>query len=147
MTQKTPTASAAGQRVLVVEDEMFIAMGISLHLKDAGYLVIGPAGRLDKAMDLARSEMVDAALLDVNLRSDTVYPVADILTARDIPFTFLTGYNRESLPDRFGDGHILKKPFQTKELIRIVGTMLVKKRAPADRETASGGANGQGTSR
>lgn len=147
MTQTIPIAKADGQRVLVVEDEMLIAMGISMHLTDAGYIVIGPVSRLDKAVELARSGMMDAALLDINLRNDTVYPVADILRARNIPFAFLSGYNKESIPDRFDGGRLLRKPFQTKDLVGIVGIMLIKDGAPADREAVSGGANGRRTSR
>jgi len=134
MTHELATHKIAGQRVLIVEDEYFIAMGINLLLTRAGYVVVGPVGRLDRAMEAARVEMVDAALLDINLRNDSVYPVADILTTRSIPFTFLSGYSKDSLPPRYRNGRILSKPFQSTQLIDIIGAMLIKDALSPDPE-------------
>lgn len=110
-------------RILVVEDEMMVAMGLEMALEDAGYQVVGPFGRLDQALKAARSEQMDMALLDVNVRGDEVFPVARILSARGIPYAFLTGYGRESLPAEFLSGCVLSKPFQAATLVATVKSM------------------------
>ena len=115
----------ARPRVLVVEDELMVAMGLELVLADAGYEVVGPLGRLDDALAAARVEEVDFALLDVNLRGAEVYPVADVLSGRGIPFTFLTGYGREALPARHAGGSILSKPFEASKLRATVAASVL----------------------
>lgn len=114
------TSPAAGKRVLVVEDELLVAMGLEMVLADAGCRVVGPIGRIDEALAAAVSEDVDLALLDVNLRGDPVYPVADALSARGIPFVFLTGYGRETLPAHYANGRMLSKPFEATALLAAV---------------------------
>lgn len=111
------------RHVLVIEDEMMVAMGLEMVLEDAGYEVIGPFGRLEQAIEAARNGQMDVALLDVNVRGDEVFPVADILAARGVPFAFLTGYGRETLPARFGDSRVLSKPFQARQLVAAVRAM------------------------
>jgi CheY-like chemotaxis protein len=88
----------AGRRVLVVEDEMTVAMGLEMALAGIGCVVVGPVGRMAQAVDLAKTEVLDAAVLDINIRGDEVYPVAEILSHRGIPFAFLSGYGRLSFP-------------------------------------------------
>lgn len=109
--------TVAGCRVLVVEDELMVAMGLEMALVDAGYVVVGPTGRFDQAVKAAGTASADVALLDVNLRGTEVFPIADVLAARGIPFAFLTGYGRETLPARFADERVLCKPFQREELL------------------------------
>jgi DNA-binding response OmpR family regulator len=82
----------AGKRVLVVEDEMLLALDLEEGLREAGCEVVGPAGNLRMALALARSEILDAAILDVNLAGETVFPVAQILADSDVPFVFATAY-------------------------------------------------------
>lgn len=118
----SPDQSLSGRRVLVVEDEVLVAMGLELALTDAGCHVVGPIGRFDRAMVAAKTEMADIALLDVNLRGVEVYPIADELAARGIPFAFLTGYDRSTLPARFAQRKVLRKPFQWPDLLSVVGT-------------------------
>lgn len=113
----------SGRRVLVIEDELMVAMGLEMVLADAGCEVVGPVGRFDKALVAAECEDVDFALLDVNLRGDSVFPVADILSLRGIPYAFLTGYGRETLPARHADRQILSKPFQASALLATIGAM------------------------
>jgi DNA-binding response OmpR family regulator len=111
------------KRILVIEDEMMVAMGLEMALEDAGYEVVGPFGRLDQALDAARNGQMDMALLDVNVRGDAIFPVADVLAARGIPFAFLTGYGREALPIAFKSGRVLSKPFQSDRLLTTVQSM------------------------
>ncbi|WP_339651871.1 response regulator [Halopseudomonas pelagia] len=107
---------AEGRRVLVVEDEMTIALMIEEMLLDLGAQVIGPESRLDAALRLAGEASLDAAILDVNIRGGTSYPVADILAARGIPFIFCSGYNDWALEERHRDRPRLTKPYSLKAL-------------------------------
>ena len=86
-----PAQSLNGARVLVVEDELLIAHDIREGLADAGAVVIGPATSVDKALSLAEANDLSAAILDVRLDGETVFPVAAALSARSIPFVFHTG--------------------------------------------------------
>ena len=102
--------SEARRRVLVVEDEMMIAMMMQDMLEDIAYEVVGPANRLDAAMALTDAEL-DVALLDVNLAGELVYPVADRLRQRGVPIIFLTGYGSVGVDPRYRDCPVLSKPF------------------------------------
>src|SRR5690242_12307025 len=82
----------AGLRLLVVEDEMLIAMTIEDVLSDLGCTVVGPASSVAKAMDLLGKEEIDGAILDLNLKGEQAIPVAQALQDRGTPFFFLTGY-------------------------------------------------------
>lgn len=118
---------AEGRRVLVVEDEMTIALMIEEMLLDLGAQVIGPESRLDAALRLAGEASLDAAILDVNIRGGNSYPVADILTKRGIPFVFCSGYNDWALEERHRDRPRLMKPYSLKELedqlIKLLGVL------------------------
>lgn len=99
------------RRVLVVEDEMMIAMMIEDMLAEIGCEVIGPANRIDAALALVDSD-IELALLDVNLAGEVVYPVADRLRARGVPVIFLTGYGNVGVDPRYRDCAVLAKPFE-----------------------------------
>jgi CheY-like chemotaxis protein len=103
--------SLDGQRLLVVEDEFLVALDMAQMIEERGGTVVGPAGNLDRAMALARSQMIDGAILDVNLDKRDSFPVADALLARGIPVVFATGYDGPLLPERFADTPKLAKPF------------------------------------
>ena len=100
-----------GRRVLVVEDEMTIVLVIEETLVGLGAEVVGPAARLDMALQLAREAKIDAAILDVNIRGGTSYPVADILAERAIPFVFCSGYSDWALESRHCGRPRLTKPY------------------------------------
>jgi CheY-like chemotaxis protein len=106
----------ADLRVLVVEDEVFIALEIEERLRRLGCAVVGPVGRLERALELARAEALDGALLDVNIRGGFVYPVAMELRAREVPVVLSTGYAPEALPAAFRDLPCLRKPFGAGQL-------------------------------
>ena len=91
-------ASLIGRRILVVEDEMMIAMLVEDTLTDAGCVVVGPFARLAEAMVAARNADVDAACLDINLFGEQVFPAAEALAARGVPFVLLSGYGDKALP-------------------------------------------------
>lgn len=108
--------SLIGRRILVVEDEMLIALIIEETLQDLGCVVVGPVGRLDAALQLATDEVLDAAVLDVSVRGGKVYPVAEQLLARGIPFLLASGYGEWALPEAFRDRPRLTKPFTPERL-------------------------------
>ena len=104
-----------GTRVLVVEDEALIAAMLEDMLVELGAVVVGPASTLARALDLATCELVDAAVLDVNIRSDRVDPVAHMLRARRVPIVFATGYG-VSVLSLFGDAPVIEKPYTKQKL-------------------------------
>jgi DNA-binding response OmpR family regulator len=109
------TASLEGVRVLLVEDEYLVASLIEEMLEIAGCIVTGPIPRLAQAVDAADRETCDAAVLDVNLAGERIYPVADILSRRNIPFVFVTGYG--VLPGEYAKRPRLCKPFKMADLL------------------------------
>ncbi|MBP1806568.1 response regulator [Rubellimicrobium aerolatum] len=127
MTDAEPAGAdegVAGKRILVVEDEMIIAMLIEDILTDMGATVVGPAARVARAMDLLGTEDVDAALLDVNLAGETTTAVAEELRRRGIPFAFATGYGVSGLPAGFSGQPFLQKPFQERDLSQVMAQVL-----------------------
>jgi CheY-like chemotaxis protein len=113
-----------GLRVLVVEDEPLVAMDIAAVLRRAGAAVLGPAHRLDAALALAAEEVLDGALLDINLAGANVFPLADALAARGVPFMFLTGYEPEILPQAHRDRPLYRKPYTSARLVKAVAKVL-----------------------
>lgn len=110
--------SVRGKRVLVVEDWLVVAQEIETLLTDLGCTVVGAVPRLEAALEFARNEPLDAAVLDVNLNDEEVFPVADELLLRGIPFLFMTGYDEQALPPEFREWPRLEKPFSAEEFSR-----------------------------
>lgn len=119
----TPTGTAQRPRILVVEDEMMIALTIEETLGEMGCEVVGPVSKLSLALAAARDEAIDAAVLDVNIRGEPVFPVADILDARGIPLAFSSGYDDWALPEGFRGRQRLTKPFTGQELEAMVRSL------------------------
>lgn len=114
-----------GCRVLVVEDATLVAMELEAALASAGIEIIGPAASLEHAVSLAGTRPLDAALLDIDLDGELVYPAADLLLARGVPIAFTTGYDAASiLPPRFRDALVLPKPFSGEEAFILLRRML-----------------------
>jgi CheY-like chemotaxis protein len=97
-------------RVLVVEDEVIIAMSLEDMLTELGCSVVGPATSLDEALALAAAADFDAALLDVNLDGEHSEPVADVLRQRAIPYALITGYGRAAIGNGGSAPPVLSKP-------------------------------------
>jgi PAS domain S-box-containing protein len=114
-----PLRLETGNRILLVEDEILVAMMMRDILTELGFSVVGPFSRLTEAMVAAVHDKIDAGIIDVNLGGQFVYPVADVLAARKIPFVFVTGYGVESIDGRFGYVPIVKKPVQRQVLQSI----------------------------
>ena len=107
-----PSQALRDQRVLIVEDEALVAMELARVLTEAGAQVVGPAGNIEEALDLVSRKPIDRAVLDINLGGRLVTPVARALTAKAIPFVYLTGYQEPGV----SDGPVLRKP-ATPELL------------------------------
>jgi DNA-binding response OmpR family regulator len=121
---------AERRRILIVEDEMMVAMLLEDMVRELGYEVVGPAITSEKALVLAGSELLDGAILDVNLgHGERSTGVAETLHARGVPFMFASGYGSKGAIDKFQDSPILKKPFSLTELSH----MLARISAPAQR--------------
>jgi CheY-like chemotaxis protein len=114
-------------RILIVEDEMLVAMNIEDMLLDLGHEVAGIASRLQPALALAKEGDFDVAMLDVNLAGEPSFPVADMLLDRGIPFLFATGYGIKGIPDAYQKHPVLQKPFRIGDL----GEVLKASTAPA----------------
>jgi CheY-like chemotaxis protein len=114
------TDESSGLRVFVAEDEALVAMLVEDMLADIGCTVIGPAANLDEALALAADSEIDVALLDVNLAGRPVFPVADLLRARGVPYIFASGYGESGVSDDHRGAPVLQKPFRESDLARVL---------------------------
>ncbi|MBX9633486.1 MAG: response regulator [Magnetospirillum sp.] len=106
--------------LMVVEDEYLVATSIEMVLQDAGYTVLEPISNIEDALETIGTSSADLALLDVNLSGHRVYPVADALLSRNVPFIFLTGCDEGDLPPRFAGTTLLVKPFSPQKLLHAI---------------------------
>jgi DNA-binding NtrC family response regulator len=124
MSGPTPDA-ASPRRVLVVEDEMLIGMLLEDMLTDMGHTVVAIVPRVNEALATARRESFDVAILDVHLNGQAVFPVAEALIERGIPFVFATGYGERGLPEQYRNRPILQKPFAMDDLVKTLAALTV----------------------
>ena len=111
----------SGLRVLVVEDELLVALALEDMLTDMGCGIVGPFSQIADAETAAREATIDAAILDVNVRGVLIYPVADILKARGIPFLLCSGYaDTQMLPLAFRSVPQIAKPYDEQGLKRAM---------------------------
>ena len=109
-------------RVLLVEDESLVAMMMADALVELGLTVIGPYGNAAEATQAVNDTPVGAAILDINLGREMVYPVAEVLEARGIPFAFVTGYGSEGVDRRYSTVPVLLKPVDKSALQNLFTT-------------------------
>jgi CheY-like chemotaxis protein len=112
--------SLAGNHIMVVEDEALVAMSLCESLDELGFEVIGPFSRIADAIVALKNCRVDAAVLDVNLGGELVYPLAEALAADQVPFIFVTGYGSEEIEQRFSRTPVLQKPIERDALRTIL---------------------------
>ena len=124
--------AARPMRVLIAEDEFLVGFQLEEDLRSAGYSIVGPFNTLPTATQAARRERFDLAILDINLNGQMVYPLADELWARGIPFIFLSGYVSGDLPARFRRSPQLTKPHDPAALSKEIRTVLASRGAVAD---------------
>lgn len=106
------TEVLSGRRVLIVEDESLVAMLLETVLGDMGCVVVGPVSNIGDGLHAVAGEAaLDAALLDVNVAGQEVFPIAEALQARGVPFVFSTGYGESGLPEHWRGHPTVQKPF------------------------------------
>jgi PAS domain S-box-containing protein len=128
-----PSTTLAGKRVLLVEDEMLVALMMKDLLTDLGFSVVGPFGGIAEAVEGAKDVHLDAAVLDINLKGELVYPVAEFLASRGVPFVFITGYGAESIDRRFAHIPVLQKPIERQSLENIFAAAVNSAAMTSDR--------------
>jgi CheY-like chemotaxis protein len=117
----------SGIKVLVVEDEGFVAVLIEDMLRDLGCEIVASVARLPEAQGIAASVEIDLAVLDVNLNGQPSFPIAEILRDRGVPFIFSTGYGQNGLPHEFADHPLIAKPFSSTELQQKIAVAVGKR--------------------
>jgi DNA-binding response OmpR family regulator len=111
------TEAAPARRVLVAEDEFLVYLALEDELRDKGFEVLGPFTSVAEIRAAVARESIDMALLDINLGGEMIFPVADELVARNIPFIFLSGYASAVVPERYSAVPRLDKPFDPQKLL------------------------------
>ena len=114
----------AGGSVFLVEDEVMIRMMVADMLEELGFTVVAEAGEINEALRLAQSTDFDIAILDVNVNGKVISPVAELISARNRPFIFATGYGSSGLPEEYRDRPALQKPFKLETLARMIDSTL-----------------------
>src|SRR3712207_6122850 len=126
MASTADTGALAYCRVLIVEDEYFLADDMAQVLERLGAQVVGPVPTPDKALALLADEPVDAAILDINLKGRMVFPVADALREQGVPFVFATGYDETAVPEAYRDVPRWEKPFKPEDLAEALPEIVQK---------------------
>jgi DNA-binding response OmpR family regulator len=111
-------------RVLIAEDEFLVGIQLEEDLRSAGCSIVGPFNTLERATQAARCERFDVAILDIHLNGEMVYPLADELSARGVPFILLSGYVTADLPERFRGSPQLTKPYDPAALRKQIRTVI-----------------------
>jgi CheY-like chemotaxis protein len=121
----SPTPSLSGRRVLIVEDEYFLADDLGRALTQLGAEVLGPVATREEAFELlATGERIDLAVLDINLQGESVFPVADTLLEQGVPFLFATGYNQAAIPAQYQQVLRWEKPFAPEALAQALSIIM-----------------------
>ena len=122
-----------GLKVLVVEDNLLLAEVTKILLEDSGCQVVGPAGWLERGLELAQDEPLDGAILDINLHGEMSFAIAEVLCARGVPFLFVTGYeDRSIVPLAYRSAPRLDKPVADERLIEVMGATFTARRLNSD---------------
>lgn len=114
--------------ILVAEDEMLVAMMLEDVIQRAGFRVLLTA-RLGRGLELAATESIDCAVLDINLAGEDSFPLAAELRLRSVPFVFASGYGSDGLPDEYRDIDVLLKPYSVKHIQDALARMLAVRRS------------------
>ncbi|CAN7283551.1 response regulator [Neorhizobium tomejilense] len=105
-----------GLKVLLVEDEGFVALMIEDMLQELGCEIVASVARLREGCEIAASAEIDLAVLDINLAGQPSFPIAETLRDRSVPFIFSTGYGESGVPEEFAGSRVLGKPFSLESL-------------------------------
>jgi CheY-like chemotaxis protein len=118
------TAGLAGRRVLIVEDSPVVGPFTADLLEELGCVVVGPAPNMAAARELIDSERFDAALMDIHIRGERVFPLCDALAAKGVPFVLTSGYADWHMPEKWRDRPRLQKPYRLEEVEEILSKLL-----------------------
>jgi CheY-like chemotaxis protein len=114
-----------GRRILLVEDDYMLARALVSLLETWKVTILGPVATTERALALlGQTDQVDFAVIDVNLRGETSYMLADALIARNVPYVFMTGYGASSIPERYREAAILQKPFKAAKLVEALQSLI-----------------------
>ena len=116
--------SLTGKRILVVEDEYWLAREIAVALNDEGAEIVGPVSTLEAAQRLLSTDKPDCAVLDVNLHGEMAFPIAKHLQDCEVPFAIASGYDKQGLPPSLSNVPYLRKPFDPQVLRRLLPELL-----------------------
>ncbi len=119
-----PNCETKTWRVLIVEDEMLLAMNLEDMLQELGHEVVAVATRIPQALTFASSSDIDLAILDLNLSGALSFPVADVLRNRAVPFLFATGYGFQGLTENYRSEYVLAKPYVIRELEKAIASVM-----------------------
>ena len=129
-TSSRQGALLAGRRIFIVEDEYFLADDIGKAFRALGAEIAGPAGHFEDALKiLNEGSVLDAAVLDVNIRSDMIFPVARELRVRGVPFVFTTGYDRTTVSPEFQDIPLIEKPIDLPAMAKTLASLIEQTRS------------------
>ena len=112
-----------GLNILVTEDDLFVAMDLADTLEAAGAEVMGPVSSSARAMKLLEHRQPDAAVLDIRLGSEFVFPLAEALAAQQVPFLFASGCNPKIIPEKFGHVPLCEKPAGSEKVVQLLSQM------------------------
>jgi DNA-binding response OmpR family regulator len=119
------SSSLKGRRILVIEDEYFLAEDIARELKLLGAQIVGPVGEVEKAASIAENDVaLDGAIVDINLHTEMIFPVARTLRRRRVPFVFASGYGVTAIESEFRDVLLWEKPFDVAAMARELAGLM-----------------------
>lgn len=121
MPEATPLDTPlSGRRILIVEDNFYLASDAARALREAGAEIIGPIPRTGMALDVLTRDGIQAAVVDINLGDGPSFELADALKQHRVPFVFVTGYDQIVIPERLSNIVILQKPADMKAVVQAV---------------------------
>jgi len=127
MSSDEPTAAGgplAGRSILIVEDEAPIALHLAAAIQRAGARVIGPAATVNQAHAAMADNRIDGALLDIRLRNETSFPLADVLAVLGVPFVFVSGLSSALMPYPHRERPLFDKPYETEAVIEALARLI-----------------------
>ena len=122
-----------GRSILILDDELLVAIETKACAWQAGATVVGPYARVHAALEAIQLHRIDGAILDVNVAGVHSFPVADSLASRGVPFVFCTGYGRDIIPPRFRHVAVVEKPVIPEMLIAALASAMKARNSQAER--------------
>lgn len=128
--QSPETAPLAGRKILIVEDEAAIALNLATAVQQAGGIVVGPVASVAAAHEVMADNRLDGALLDIRLRNETSFPLADVLAVLNIPFVFVSGLSSALMPYTHRERLLFDKPYDDEVVISALAGLINGTAAP-----------------